>query len=94
MPKGGLYGGLKSAGNAISDFGDKSVLRIELQQLKGKKNTALGELGKIAYKTFLGEEKSLSAENEEIKKIMSELKDLDSNIKKHEDALKKTNPEA
>ena len=71
--------GLKTAGNAISDFGDKSVLRIELSQMKTKKARTLQALGQYAYEVF-AEQASLKAHDETVEKLLSELKKLDDEI--------------
>ena len=40
------------AGNAIQKFGDKSVLKIEIMQLKSKRKNAVSKLGVYAEKKF------------------------------------------
>lgn len=37
------------AGNAVQNFSDKSVLKIEKQQLKGKRSKKFEELGEAVY---------------------------------------------
>lgn len=78
--------GLKTAGVAISDFGDKSVKSIELQQLKMKKNKALAQLGKYVWETLKagGENAVLNSSDEKIKYYMEGLAKLQENIEKHE----------
>mgnify|MGYP007101898518 CR=1 FL=1 len=78
--------GLKSAGVAISDLGDKGVKSIELQQLKMKKNKALAQLGKYVWETLKtgGETASLTSSDEKIKYYMEGLEKLQQNIDSHE----------
>ena len=70
--------GLKTASTAVSDFGDKTVLKIELTQLNNKVEKKYTELGKLMYK-----ESPLVIENEEIKKVIQEINDLNADIEKH-----------
>ena len=53
--------GIKTAGNAISDFGDKSVLRIENSQIKSRIEKKYAQLGSYVY-SVLAEKKSASFE--------------------------------
>jgi len=78
--------GLMTAGVAISDFGDKSVKSIELQQLKMKKNKALAQLGKYVWETLKsgGENAVVSPTDEKIKYYMDGLENLQKNIDEHE----------
>ena len=77
--------GFKSAGEAISDFGDKSVKNIELAQLKTRKNKAFAQLGKYVWETLkLEENTSLSKEDEKIKYYMEGLAKLEADITSHE----------
>lgn len=78
--------GFKSAGNAISDFGDKSVLRIELSQLKAKKAKALNELGVYTY-TAIVEQNEINVHDETFVHIIDSLKKVSEDIEKHETAL-------
>lgn len=80
--------GISSAGSAISDFGDKSVLRIELSQLNGRAEKIYAQLGKYAVETFLSQENStLSAGDEKINSWLTEIKDLRAKIQEKEKAL-------
>lgn len=82
--------GLKSAGNALSEFGDKSVLKIELSQLKSQLAKNYTELGKTCYKILRGDNQGeLSTGNAEIVKLLDAVEKTEENIAKHEEALKK-----
>ncbi|MCR5319443.1 MAG: hypothetical protein K6E22_14580 [Treponema sp.] len=78
--------GLRTAGVAISDLGDKSVKSIELQQLKMKKNKALAQLGKYVWETLKtgGENAALTSSDEKIKYYMEGLDKLQESIEAHE----------
>ncbi len=81
--------GLRAAGNAIGDFGDKSVLRIELTQLNAKMNKLYAELGKVTYERLsAGDESQVSMSDEKVKSIVDEMKKVSENIHFHEMALK------
>ena len=81
--------GLKSAGSAISDFGDKSVKRIETAQFKLKLEKAYAALGKTVH-SQLGEKDSdsTSDSDEIVVAQMAEIDRLLSEIAKLEEALK------
>ena len=87
--------GIKSAGSAISDFGDKSVRRIELTQLKSKLTKGYSKLGAYAYDNFVSKKvESLSpAQDEELTSIIEEIKKINRDIQKHEKALKQADKE-
>jgi len=69
--------GLKSAGNAISNFGDKSVLRIENTQIKSKIEKRFLKLGEYVY-TGLSSKKnaSVTLKDQAVKELVSEIDDL------------------
>ena len=86
--------GLKSAGKAISTFGDKSVQRIELVQLKKKLDKEYYSLGKFVYDKFSAfEDAELSAADSDIKTFLEKISGIADDIKKHEEQLKEE-PEA
>jgi hypothetical protein len=74
---------IDKAGDAVQDFGDKSVVRIELKQLESKKETKISELGKKVY-TVLSRNKQtvLTVESSEIAQLITELKKTDRDINK------------
>ncbi|MBO4404450.1 MAG: hypothetical protein J5780_03870 [Treponema sp.] len=66
--------GLKNAGSAISDFGDKSVLRIENSQIKGKIEKNFAKLGEYAYNLFSSKKSSsLTAKDQTVKAIIADI---------------------
>lgn len=88
--------GLKSAGSAITEFSDKSVLKIELSQLKAQLARNFTELGKTCYNLLKAENaEPISPSNDEIKKLLEAIAKTEEKIAKHEEALKKgKSPEA
>ncbi len=67
--------GIKSAGSAISDFGDKSVVRIELTQLNSKLEKSYKSFGELCYKK-LSESETLSNADEDVKKELGVVKEI------------------
>ena len=78
--------GLKSAGKAISDFGDKSVQRIELAQLKKKLEKEYNSLGKFVCDKF-SEFPDSELSSSDVKTFIEKIDALSADIKKHEDAV-------
>ena len=87
--------GFKSASSAISDFGDKSVMRIELSQLKSKLTKSYAKLGSYAYENLVNKKvENLSpAQDEELSSMIEGIKKIQKDIQKHEKALVKTEKE-
>ena len=80
--------GLQSAGTAVSDFGEKSVLRIEKTQLQSKADKAYAELGRLVFEKLTSSRAaSVSASDEGVKDIVSVIKALNSDIEQHSDAI-------
>lgn len=80
--------GIQSAGSAISDFGDKSVLRIEKSQLQNKADKAYAELGKLVFAKLSSSRSAfVTASDEGVSDVITTIKSLLSNITKHEEAI-------
>ena len=79
--------GLATAGSAISDFGDKSVIRIELSQLNAKLDEVYQEIGKFCFDKIAGGEASVSASDEVLSQKITAAKDLLAKMKEKEEAL-------
>ena len=70
------------------DLGEKGVLTFEIRQLEGQAQKLLGRLGNEAYSVFTEqEEKTLSAENENVKGFLTEIAALREVIEKKEAEL-------
>lgn len=80
---------LSKAGDAVQDFSDKSVTKIETHQLISRQNKEYRALGQAVLKFF--EENpsaSLSADNSLISGIMAEIQRLEKEIVQREESLK------
>ena len=85
--------GIQNAGTAISDFGDKSVLRIEKSQLQSKADKAYAELGKLVFSKLSGSRSAfVTASDEGIADVITTIKTLLANISKHNDAINEGKP--
>lgn len=82
--------GLKATGEAISDFGDKSVVRIELSQLKTKLSKAHIDLGKNIYNKITVQNMTQInvSDDLELAGLVDAIRKLEEDIAKHEDSLK------
>lgn len=81
--------GFKTAGNAISDFGDKSVLRIENSQIRSRIEKKYCQLGEYIY-NVLKEKKTavLTASDSNIKDIMAEIDGLFDQVSANTESIK------
>ena len=94
--KGALDKGLNAskkalgiAGEAVQDFSDKSVIRIEIHQLESKRDEQVKLLGDLAMSRFLAEgTQTLSSDEEAVSAILEEVKKLDKDIAEHNEKLK------
>lgn len=76
------------AGTAIQNFSDKSVVKIEIKQFENKKKACYTELGKYVSESFLTQDKkTLKSTNQDVEKILLEIKKYDEEIKKRQNAL-------
>ena len=85
--------GIKTAGSAISDFGDKSVVRIELTQLNSKLEKTYRELGEAVARRLCtsdaaDKEQSVTAQEEPIAGYLSVISTLKDEISHREALLK------
>lgn len=80
------------AGDAVQDFGDKSVLRIEKMQLETKQKKQFEMLGEYIYKNFSSKNSSIKSGDEKIAVFIKEIKRLDEEIKIREEGLKEGTP--
>lgn len=81
--------GIKTAGSAISEFGDKSVLRIELTQLKSNLTKAYAELGEASYKQLTAKKTTTrSTKDDTVQPMVKKIDGLLKDIKKHDKAIK------
>ena len=77
------------AGDAVQDFSDKSVLRIEKIQLETKVKKQYELLGEYVAKSFASKKtSSVSAKDEKVSSALKEIARLNAEIAKREEALK------
>ena len=82
---------LDRAGKAVSKFGDESILKIEIQQLKSQIKKDKAELGELAYKAFAENgADSLLASDENVVKLLEDIKKAQEDIKTREEKLTKS----
>lgn len=74
------------AGDAVQDFSDKSVLRIEKMQLESKLKKQYELLGEYASDTFV-KKTSLASADTKVSAFIKEIKRIKSEIKTRETAL-------
>lgn len=77
----------EKAGSAVQDFSDKSVLKIEIKQLESKRNQDYTKLGTFAANAFLSGADSVSVSTDEVKEIIEDIKSIDAEIEKKQEAL-------
>lgn len=76
------------AGDAVQDFSDKSVLRIEKMQLETKQKKQFELLGEYSYKALSSKNSSVKATDTKVKAFLAEISRLADEIKIREDGLK------
>lgn len=81
--------GLKSAGSAISEFGDKSVNKIDIVQLKNRLVKKYQELGQAVAEQLVEDGISVSKDSLVVSEKLSSIKELKEKIHEKEEALKK-----
>ena len=81
--------GLKSAGSAISEFGDKSVNIIDIVQLKNHLVKKYQELGQAVAEQLAEDGISISKDSIVVSEKLSSIKELKEKIHEKEEALKK-----
>lgn len=86
---------LGKAGNAVQDFSDKSVIRIEKHQFEVKKDDQIKKLGNLALERFLNDSSAtLSAGEDAVVSILEEIRKLNDDIALREGKLKAEKAEA
>lgn len=81
--------GLKTAGSAISEFGDKSVNKIDIVQLKSRLEKIYQELGQTVAEQLAEDGISISKDSIVVSEKLSSIKELKEKIHEKEEALKK-----
>jgi hypothetical protein len=79
---------LGKAGAKAQNLGERGVLTLEIKQLEGQARKLLGRLGNTVYHRFAEEgAETVSASEEEIKNLLSELGSLKATIERREGEL-------
>lgn len=78
--------GIKSAGSAIGEFGDKSVIRLDIAQLKSKLDKELRNLGEAVAAEF---SESENVSRESVAEKLKAISDIKEKIGEKESSLKK-----
>lgn len=81
--------GLKSAGSAISEFGDKSVNKIDIVQLKSRLVKKYQELGQAVAEQLAEDGISISKDSLVVSEKLSAINELKEKINEKEASLKK-----
>ncbi len=85
---------LGKASKAASKFGDESILKIEIQQLKSQIKKDKTELGELAYKAFAEDgAESLAKTDEAVTKLLESIKKAQEDIKEREEKLENNKTE-
>ena len=81
--------GIEAASKSLSDFGNKSVIKIEIAQLNGKIEKKYKEIGTyVAEKILSGDADSVSKDDAELADKLAAIFDFKEKIAQHEEALK------
>lgn len=81
--------GFKSAGSALSEFGDKSVIHIEIGQLNSKLDKIYRDIGAYVSDKLLSDAESIQKTDESIAEKLNEISKLKEAIQQKEELLKK-----
>lgn len=81
--------GLKTAGSAISEFGDKSVNKIDIVQLKSRLEKKYQELGQAVADQLAEDGISISKDSLVVSEKLSAINELKEKINEKEVSLKK-----
>lgn len=81
--------GLKTAGSAISEFGDKSVNKIDIVQLKNRLVKKYQELGQAVAEQLAEDGISISKDSLVVSEKLSAINELKEKINEKEASLKK-----
>lgn len=79
---------LSKASDAVQDFGDKSVIRMERHQAEQKRNELIRELGNLAVDCFIkNQETSLNIDDEKVAVVIKEITRLNGEIERRTEVL-------
>lgn len=76
------------AGDAVQEFSDKSVVKLDKKKLEVQKSKKLADLGCLVYESFVKESKeSFSISDDAAKLLIEEIKVLDNQIEEKDKIL-------
>ncbi len=79
---------LDKAGKAVSKFGDESIIKIEIQQLKSQIKKHTLSLGEYALNAFEQEKKeSITSSDDEVNALLKKIADAKAEIASREEKL-------
>ncbi len=79
---------IDKAGDAVQDFSDKSIIRIEIKQLESKNEHSFHDLGIAVYKLLSSfSDISINSSTPEIADILSKIKETENDINKRKKIL-------
>ncbi len=82
------YKGLKNAGVVLSEFGDKSVIKIDISKLRSKLEKLYREIGKLTTDKLLSNESdAITKDTEEISDKIAEVAEIKNKIRAKEEEL-------
>lgn len=83
--------GLKIAGNRLSEFGDKSMHRIEISRLNSKLEKTYASIGKLVFEKYTSDPESaqISLSDSDFASNLAEAQNISKEIARHEEFLKK-----
>ncbi|MBR5866798.1 MAG: hypothetical protein IKZ04_02695 [Spirochaetaceae bacterium] len=85
---------ITKASGAVQDFGDKSVVKIEIKQLESKLNKEYISLGNQVYNLYLqNKDEPLSYDNAYVSGVLAEITRLTQEIEARKNSLKETEEE-
>lgn len=82
---------LSKAGDAVQEFSDKSVIKIDKMKLENQRTKKISDLGFLVYDILRDSDDSISSETEDVKAIIEEIKNLDKEIAEKDELLKEFN---
>ena len=87
--------GLSKAGTAIQNYSDLSVVQIEKKQFESKRKKSYAALGELAAAKLSGKNaQPLTADDQEVAALLSEIASFNKEIAKREKAIKAAEKES
>lgn len=68
------------AGDAVQEFSDKSVLKIDKMKLENQKTKKMADLGDLVYTLLQDENTTITLNTDKVKDLISEINKIESEI--------------